>query len=117
MKPRHETITWHPRWALPVFAALIAPLPAGAARHIDHASEYAACTALVKRDPHRGCHVIVSYLGTKLYLSLAHDAAVCDAFLDRFNDAGQGRAVVTRSAPTYATACAGYWRAARSRLR
>lgn len=44
-------MTWHIRWALAVFAALIAPLPAGAAKHIDHAGEYAACTALVKRDP------------------------------------------------------------------
>jgi hypothetical protein len=26
-------------------------------------------------------------MGTKLYLSLAHDEAACDAFLDRFDDA------------------------------
>lgn len=31
--------------------------------------------------------VFLNPMGTKLYLSLAHDAAVCDAFLDRFDDA------------------------------
>lgn len=31
--------------------------------------------------------VFLNPMGTKLYLSLAHDEAVCDAFLDRFDDA------------------------------
>jgi glutamate-1-semialdehyde 2,1-aminomutase len=31
--------------------------------------------------------VFLNPMGTKLYLSLAHDRAVCDAFLDRFDDA------------------------------
>jgi glutamate-1-semialdehyde 2,1-aminomutase len=31
--------------------------------------------------------VFLNPMGTKLYLSLAHDEAVCDRFLDRFDDA------------------------------
>lgn len=31
--------------------------------------------------------IFLNPMGTKLYLSLAHDAAACDAFLDRFRDA------------------------------
>jgi len=31
--------------------------------------------------------VFLNPMGTKLYLSLAHDEAVCDAFLERFDDA------------------------------
>jgi glutamate-1-semialdehyde 2,1-aminomutase len=31
--------------------------------------------------------VFLNPMGTKLYLSLAHDEAVCDDFLDRFDDA------------------------------
>ena len=31
--------------------------------------------------------IFLNPMGTKLYLSLAHDEAVCDAFLDRFDDA------------------------------
>jgi glutamate-1-semialdehyde 2,1-aminomutase len=31
--------------------------------------------------------VFLNPMGTKLYLSLAHDEAVCDAFLKRFADA------------------------------
>jgi len=31
--------------------------------------------------------VFLNPMGTKLYLSIAHDEAVCDAFLDRFDDA------------------------------
>ena len=31
--------------------------------------------------------VFLNPMGTKLYLSLAHDEAVCDAFFDRFDDA------------------------------
>ena len=30
--------------------------------------------------------IFLNPMGTKLYLSLAHDASVCDAFLDRFED-------------------------------
>ena len=30
--------------------------------------------------------VFLNPMGTKLYLSIAHDKAVCDAFLDRFDD-------------------------------
>lgn len=43
-------MTPHALWIVPVLAAIISAVPAGAAEHIDHASEYAACTALVKRD-------------------------------------------------------------------
>ncbi len=31
--------------------------------------------------------VFLNPMGTKLYLSLAHDEATCDRFLDRFADA------------------------------
>ena len=31
--------------------------------------------------------VFLNPMGTKLYLSIAHDEAVCDAFLDRLDDA------------------------------
>ncbi len=31
--------------------------------------------------------VFLNPMGTKLYLSLAHGGAACDAFLDRFDDA------------------------------
>lgn len=31
--------------------------------------------------------VFLNPMGTKLYLSLAHDEAACDAFIDRFDDA------------------------------
>jgi len=34
-----------------------------------------------------GRGVFLNPMGTKLYLSLAHDEAACDAFLDRFDDA------------------------------
>ena len=30
--------------------------------------------------------IFLNPMGTKLYLSLAHDAAACDTFLDRFDD-------------------------------
>ncbi len=30
--------------------------------------------------------VFLNPMGTKLYVSVAHDEAVCDAFLDRFDD-------------------------------
>ena len=30
--------------------------------------------------------VFLNPMGTKLYLSIAHDKTVCDAFLDRFDD-------------------------------
>lgn len=32
-------------------------------------------------------HVFLNPMGTKLYLSIAHDEAACDEFLDRFDDA------------------------------
>ena len=31
--------------------------------------------------------VFLNPMGTKLYLSLAHDETICDQFLDRFSDA------------------------------
>ncbi len=31
--------------------------------------------------------VFLNPMGTKLYLSIAHDEAVCDDFLERFDDA------------------------------
>ena len=31
--------------------------------------------------------IFLNPMGTKLYISMAHDEAVCDAMLDRFDDA------------------------------
>ena len=31
--------------------------------------------------------IFLNPMGTKLYISMAHDEAICDAMLDRFDDA------------------------------
>jgi len=50
-------------------------------RHGDSARGRALMLALFARD------IFLNPMGTKLYLSIAHDEAVCDDFLERFDDA------------------------------